>query len=32
MELIPQALKDNYIIHNEIMKYSTFDDEEFENY
>jgi hypothetical protein len=30
MELIPQALKDNYIIHNETMKYSTFDDEEFE--
>ena len=30
MELIPKTLRDNYIIHNETMKYSTFDDEEFE--
>ena len=30
MELIPETLRDNYIIHNETMKYSTFDDEEFE--
>ena len=30
MNLIPKKLSSNYIIHNETMKYSTFDDEEFE--
>ena len=30
MELIPKTLRSNYIIHNETMKYATFDDEEFE--
>ena len=30
MELIPKQLISDYIIHNETMKYGTFDDEEFE--
>ena len=30
MELIPKKLLSDYIIHNETMKYATFDDEEFE--
>ena len=30
MELIPKSLVSNYFIHNETMKYATFDDEEFE--
>ena len=30
MELIPKHLTSDYIIHNETIKYGTFDDEEFE--
>ena len=30
MDSIPKELVSNYIIHNETMKYATFDDEEFE--
>ena len=32
MDSIPKELVSNYIIHNETMKYATFDDKEFEKY